>query len=42
MSATGRQAEPNQSAVLSVRGLSKSFGGLKAINDVSFDAAAHW
>ena len=28
-------------AVLSVRRLSKSFGGLKAINDVSFDAAAN-
>src|SRR5579871_1656829 len=41
MSGNGRQADPSQSAVLSVRGLSKSFGGLKAINDVSFDAAAH-
>lgn len=28
-------------AVLSVRRLSKSFGGLKAINDVTFDAAAN-
>jgi branched-chain amino acid transport system ATP-binding protein len=41
MSATERQADLNEGAVLSVRGLSKSFGGLKAINDVSFDAAAH-
>jgi branched-chain amino acid transport system ATP-binding protein len=32
-------AQANESAVLSVRGLVKSFGGLKAINDVSFDAA---
>jgi branched-chain amino acid transport system ATP-binding protein len=29
------------SAVLSVRHLAKSFGGLKAINDVSFDVAPH-
>ena len=35
------QARANQSAILSIRGLSKSFGGLKAINDVSFDAAPH-
>src|ERR1700747_798145 len=28
-------------SVLSVRHLAKSFGGLKAINDVSFDVAPH-
>ncbi len=35
------QAKDQESAILSVRGLVKSFGGLKAINDVSFDAQAH-
>ena len=30
-----------ENAVLSVSGLVKSFGGLKAINDVSFEAEAH-
>ena len=35
------QSAPIESAILGVRGLVKSFGGLKAINDVSFDAAAH-
>ena len=38
-------AEPEMSvdtsAVLSVRHLTKSFGGLKAINDVTFDVAPH-
>jgi len=33
------QAQASESTILSVRGLAKSFGGLKAINDVSFDAA---
>jgi branched-chain amino acid transport system ATP-binding protein len=41
MSAVGTQKVPDESAVLSVHGLAKSFGGLKAINDVSFDAAPH-
>ena len=41
MSAIDQQTELSESAVLSVRGLSKSFGGLKAINDVSFDTAPH-
>jgi branched-chain amino acid transport system ATP-binding protein len=40
MTAIGTQAQANESAILSVRGLVKSFGGLKAINDVSFDASA--
>jgi branched-chain amino acid transport system ATP-binding protein len=40
MSAIEPQIQANESAILSVRGLAKSFGGLKAINDVSFDAAA--
>jgi branched-chain amino acid transport system ATP-binding protein len=35
------QSVPNEGAILSVRSLAKSFGGLKAINDVSFDAEAH-
>ncbi len=39
--ATPVRAQASQGAILSVRGLSKSFGGLKAINDVSFDAAPH-
>jgi len=30
-----------ESSVLSVRNLTKSFGGLKAINDVTFDVAPH-
>lgn len=34
-----REASADEGAALSVRHLSKSFGGLKAINDVSFDAA---
>ncbi len=33
------EAQASQRPVLSVRGLSKSFGGLKAISDVSFAAA---
>jgi branched-chain amino acid transport system ATP-binding protein len=42
MTAIDGQAQPIQSenAILSVRRLVKSFGGLKAINDVSFEAAA--
>jgi len=39
MTAIEPQTHPGESAVLSVGGLVKSFGGLKAINDVSFDAA---
>lgn len=34
-----RETSAGEGAVLSVRHLSKSFGGLKAINDVTFDAA---
>ncbi len=41
MTAIDTRAAGNQSAILSVRNLAKSFGGLKAINDVSFDAAPH-
>jgi branched-chain amino acid transport system ATP-binding protein len=41
MSAIDPQIQAGESAILSVRGLAKSFGGLKAINDVSFDAAPH-
>ncbi len=41
MTAIDPQARPIESAILSVRGLVKSFGGLKAINDVSFDAQAY-
>ena len=41
MTAIDAQAQLNEGAILSVRGLAKSFGGLKAINDVSFDAAPH-
>jgi branched-chain amino acid transport system ATP-binding protein len=41
MTAIDTKARANESAILGVRGLVKSFGGLKAINDVSFDAAAH-
>ena len=40
MTATGTQTQTSQSAILSVRNLVKSFGGLKAINDVSFEARA--
>jgi len=39
MTAIDVQATADTNAILSVRGLAKSFGGLKAINDVSFDAA---
>ena len=39
MSATMTQDEAAGGAILEVRGLVKSFGGLKAINDVSFEAA---
>ncbi|MGZ5871031.1 MAG: ABC transporter ATP-binding protein [Bradyrhizobium sp.] len=41
MTALSAQADtlPGLSAVLRVRHLTKSFGGLKAINDVTFDAA---
>ena len=41
MTAIDPQAELSESTILSVRGLVKSFGGLKAINDISFDAKAH-
>jgi branched-chain amino acid transport system ATP-binding protein len=43
MTATGIQANSpaSEGAVLRVSGLVKSFGGLKAINDVSFEAEAH-
>ena len=41
MTAIDVQAQTGEGAILSVRGLAKSFGGLKAINDVSFDADAH-
>ena len=41
MSAIDPQAQSGEGAILSVRNLAKSFGGLKAINDVSFDAALH-
>ena len=40
MSAIDTRAHVNEGAILSVRNLAKSFGGLKAINDVSFDAQA--
>jgi branched-chain amino acid transport system ATP-binding protein len=40
MTAISVQANAEVGAILSVRGLAKSFGGLKAINDVSFDALA--
>ncbi|MFZ1967106.1 MAG: ABC transporter ATP-binding protein [Bradyrhizobium sp.] len=42
MTAIGTQARSDigEGAILSVRGLVKSFGGLKAINDVSFEAEA--
>jgi branched-chain amino acid transport system ATP-binding protein len=41
MTAIDTRAAGSESAILSVRGLAKRFGGLKAINDVSFDAAPH-
>jgi branched-chain amino acid transport system ATP-binding protein len=37
MTAIDSRAKAGNEAILSVRGLAKSFGGLKAINDVSFD-----
>ena len=37
MTAIDAQNQTGDSTILSVRGLAKSFGGLKAINDVSFD-----
>ena len=40
MTAIDAKANTEANAILSVRGLVKSFGGLKAINDVSFDAQA--
>jgi branched-chain amino acid transport system ATP-binding protein len=40
MTAIDPQTHAGESTILSVRGLAKSFGGLKAINDVSFDAQA--
>ena len=40
MTAIDTQTQASQSAILSVRNLVKSFGGLKAINDVSFEARA--
>jgi branched-chain amino acid transport system ATP-binding protein len=41
MSAIDTQARANEGAILAVSGLAKSFGGLRAISDVSFDARAH-
>jgi branched-chain amino acid transport system ATP-binding protein len=38
MTAIDVKADMGEVAILSVRGLAKSFGGLKAINDVSFEA----
>src|ERR1700674_5972472 len=35
------EASDGESSVLSVRHLTKSFGGLKAIHDVTFDVAPH-
>src|SRR6202047_5136940 len=35
------EASVRESSVLSVRHLTKSFGGLKAIDDVTFDVAPH-
>ncbi|HLJ01678.1 MAG TPA: ABC transporter ATP-binding protein [Bradyrhizobium sp.] len=40
MTAIDLRAPESEHAILSVRGLVKSFGGLKAINDVSFEAQA--
>ena len=37
MTAIDTRAQTGDGSILSVRGLAKSFGGLKAINDVSFD-----
>ena len=41
MTAIDTRAAASEPTILSVRNLAKSFGGLKAINDVSFDAAPH-
>lgn len=41
MSSAQPDASVVESAVLSVRHLTKSFGGLKAINDVTFEVAPH-
>src|SRR5579859_3853317 len=41
MADTQPDASVNSNAVLSVRHLTKSFGGLRATNDVSFDVAPH-
>ena len=41
MTAIDVHANAEASAILSARGLVKSFGGLQAINDISFDAAPH-
>jgi branched-chain amino acid transport system ATP-binding protein len=41
MTVIGAQAQTSEGAILTVHGLAKSFGGLKAINDVSFEAQAH-
>jgi branched-chain amino acid transport system ATP-binding protein len=40
MTAVDTKAIASADAILSVRGLVKNFGGLKAINDVAFDATA--
>jgi branched-chain amino acid transport system ATP-binding protein len=40
MTAIGTQVKTDEVAILSVQSLAKSFGGLKAINDVSFEAQA--
>jgi branched-chain amino acid transport system ATP-binding protein len=40
MTAIDTRTDANEGAILSVRNLAKSFGGLRAINDVSFDARA--
>ena len=40
MTAIGTQVKTDEGAILSVQSLAKSFGGLKAINDVSFEAQA--
>ena len=41
MTSAQANAAPGGDAVLSVRHLTKSFGGLKATNDVTFDVAPH-
>jgi branched-chain amino acid transport system ATP-binding protein len=41
MTAIDTQARQDEGAILTVSGLVKSFGGLKAINDVSFEARSH-